>query len=59
MFELLLAATLACSDGQWIIAGIRQADLPTRQEADLVLTVLESMPEDCSADQYDPDESTR
>ena len=57
--EFLLAALLSCADGQWIISGIRQSELTAAIQSDMVLSVLENMPDDCTAEQYNPDESMR
>ena len=59
MFELLLATTLSCADGKWILDGIAKSRLDAVTRADLVLSVIRSMPDDCTAWQYKPDESTR
>ena len=54
MIPLLLAAslTLSCSDGAWILEGLTETDLPTEAKTDMVMSVLESMPDDCTYEDY-------
>ena len=53
MIELLLAAQLSCADGYWILDGLERSDMSEVVKADLKLTVLESMPEDCNREDYE------
>ena len=56
--EFLLASILTCSDGKWILDGLTRSDLSPATRADMVITVLESMPDDCDESEY-RGESTR
>ena len=51
--DLLLAATLTCADGKWILDGIAQAELTHSMRSELIIEVLQAMPDDCTADQYE------
>lgn len=52
--ELLLAATLSCADGRWILSGIADTNLGVSQQSDLIIQVLQAMPDDCPAGDYNP-----
>ncbi len=56
--EFLLATILSCSDGKWILDGLAQSELPPAARADIVLSVLEVMPDNCDDSDY-RGESTR
>ena len=56
--EFLLASIISCSDGKWILDGLASSTLPAADRADMVITVLESMPDDCDDSEY-RGESTR
>ena len=54
MIALLLAANiLSCADGAWILEGLVETDLPTPAKNDMIQSVMESMPDDCSAEDYE------
>ena len=52
--ELLLAGMLSCADGKWILDGVYSADVDGETRSDLVLTIRESMPDDCAPGYYIP-----
>ena len=52
MIEYLLAMTLTCADGKWILDGIAVAELTSSQRSELIIEVLQAMPDDCTEDQY-------
>ena len=52
--EILLAAMLSCSDGKWILDGLAQTDLTVHQRHDMVMTIIESMPDNCPDGSYTP-----
>ena len=56
MIELLLSAEmiLSCADGGWILDGIARTDLPNQARSELVIAVLEAMPDDCTEEDYVP-----
>ena len=56
--EFLLSTILSCSDGKWILDGLAQSDLSAAVRTDLVITVIQSMPDDCNESDY-RGESTR
>ena len=56
--EFLLASIISCSDGKWILDGLARSELSAAARADMVITVLESMPDDCDESEY-RGESTR
>ena len=54
MIDLLLAAQLSCADAYWILDGLDRADLTELVRADMKLTVIESMPDDCKRSEHAP-----
>ncbi len=56
--EFLLASIISCSDGKWILDGLATSDISAVARTDMVITVLESMPDDCDDSDYHG-ESTR
>ena len=56
--EFLLASILSCSDGKWILDGLAQSNLSASDRTDMVITVIESMPDNCEDSEY-RGESTR
>ena len=52
--EFLLAATLTCADGKWILDGIADTSVTSAQRSELILTVLRDMPDDCEHEDYVP-----
>ena len=54
MIALLLASTLSCADGMWILEGIAETDLSSEAKNEMVITVLESMPDNCEDTDYEP-----
>ena len=56
--EFLLATILSCSDGKWILDGLARSDLSAADRADMVITVIQSMPDNCEDSEY-RGESTR
>ena len=56
--EILLALIISCSDGKWILDGLVSSDLPAADRADMIITVIESMPDNCEDSDY-RGESTR
>ena len=56
--EFLLASILSCSDGKWILDGLAQSNLSASDRADMVITVIQSMPDNCEDSEY-RGESTR
>ena len=54
MIELLLAAQLSCSDGYWILDGIENTSLSVSEKAELKLTVLDAMPDNCDRKNHAP-----
>ena len=53
MIELLLAAQLSCADGYWVLDGLERAELSEAVKADMKLTVLESMPDNCNREDHE------
>ena len=45
-------------DGKWILDGLARSNMSAADRADMVITVLESMPDDCDDSEY-RGESTR
>ena len=52
--EFLLAATLTCADGKWILDGIADTGLASAQRSELIIEVLQAMPDDCEHEDYVP-----
>jgi len=53
MITLLLAATLSCADGLWILNGIADTDISSEAKNEMVITVLESMPDNCEGNEHE------
>ena len=52
--ELLLAATLSCSDGRWILSGLADTTMGTALQSELIIEVIQAMPDDCDPSDYRP-----
>ena len=52
MVELLLSMVLTCSDGKWILDGIARSEISDRVRTELIVEVLEVMPDDCKSSDY-------
>jgi hypothetical protein len=50
--EFVLLASLTCTDGKWILDGLATTSLTEVQRSELILQVLQDMPDDCSEEQY-------
>ena len=50
--DLLLAATLSCSDGKWILDGIARTSLTSALRSEMIIEILQVMPDDCDEYQY-------
>ena len=50
--DLLLAATLTCADGKWILDGLAQSELTDTMRSELIIEILQAMPDDCTEEQY-------
>ena len=50
MEALLLASILSCSDAQWIINGVNDVDMPQTDKSQVIIQVLQAMPDDCVID---------
>ena len=53
--DLFLASILSCADGKWILDGIAQAELTSVARSELIVQVLQDMPDDCDHDDYIPE----
>ena len=53
--EFLLAASLTCADGKWILDGIADSELTNSLRSELIIEVLQAMPDDCTPEQYEAD----
>ena len=53
MMEIaLLASIISCNDGYWIIDGIEKSKMDQAHKSEMIITVRESMPENCSRSDY-------
>lgn len=52
IMEIFLAAVLSCADGKWILDGLARADVDNRSRAEMALSIIESMPNDCPPGSY-------
>ena len=43
---------LTCADGKWILDGVAKSDLSPEVRAEIVLEIINSMPDDCKDEQY-------
>jgi hypothetical protein len=53
MIEYLLAMTLTCADGKWILDGLAQSELTDTMRSELIIEILQAMPDDCTEEQYE------
>ena len=51
--EFLLATVLSCADGKWILDGIAQSELTNSLRSELIIEILQAMPDDCTDEQYE------
>ncbi len=51
--EFLLAMTLTCADGKWILDGLAQSELTNSLRSELIIEILQAMPDDCTDEQYE------
>ena len=47
MIELLASMTLSCPDAAWIIQGIRNSEMRSALQSDLVIEVIQATDPDC------------
>ena len=58
--EILLAALLTCADGKWILDGLADtADLVSSDRSEIIIEILQAMPDDCDPDQYIGEKDSR
>ena len=50
MEALLLASMLTCADAQWIINGVNSTDMPQVDKSEVIIEVIQHMPDDCAID---------
>lgn len=50
--EFLLAMTLTCADGKWVLDGLAQSQITDTMRSELIVEILQAMPDDCTEDQY-------
>ena len=50
--EFLLATTLSCADGKWILDGLAQSEITNSLRSELIIGILQDMPDDCTDEQY-------
>ena len=51
--EFVLASLLTCADGKWILDGLAQSELTNSMRSELIIEVLQAMPDDCTPEQYE------
>lgn len=44
---------LTCADGKWILDGLAGADLTSSQRSELIIEILQAMPDNCTDEQYE------
>ena len=52
MIEILLAATITCSEGAWILEGVADTEISSEAKNDLVIEIIRAMPDNCTYDEY-------
>ena len=50
--EFVLASMLTCADGKWILDGLAQSELTDTVRSELIIEILQAMPDDCTEEQY-------
>ena len=53
MVEIFLSMLLTCADGKWILDGLAGADITSSQRSELIIEILQAMPDDCTDEQYE------
>lgn len=53
--EFLLSSLLTCSDGRWILEGIKKASVSEMIRAELIYEVRSQMPDNCEPGDYNPE----
>jgi len=43
---------LSCADGKWILDGIANTGITAAQRSELIIEILQAMPDDCTDEQY-------
>ena len=57
--EFLLAATISCSDGKWILDGIADTGIVAAERSEIIIEVIQAMPDDCQPWQYRGEKDNR
>ena len=52
MVEILLSMVMTCSDGKWILDGIARSEISDRVRTELIVEILQAMPDNCEESDY-------
>ena len=52
MIGVLLATTITCSEGAWILEGVAKTEISSEAKNDLVIEIIRAMPDNCTYDEY-------
>ena len=52
MIGVLLATTLSCSEGAWILEGVYKTPMTEAEQAELAIEIIAAMPDNCTRQQY-------
>lgn len=52
MIPILLATTISCSDGAWLLEGVADTEISSQAKNDLVIEIIRAMPKDCTWQDY-------
>lgn len=55
--EIFLLSLLSCSDGKWILQGLNRVE--NFNTSEVRIEIINSMPDNCEWEEYNPGESTR
>jgi len=53
MVEIFLSMLLTCADGKWILDGISSVEITSSQRGELIIEILQAMPDNCTDEQYE------
>ena len=55
MVTIFLSMLLSCADGKWILDGIGNTELTSSQRSEIIIEILQAMPDNCTDEQYRPE----
>ena len=53
MIGALLATTITCAEGAWILEGVADTEISSEAKNDLVIEIIRAMPDNCTRNDYE------